>query len=385
MRVGVPSDYELDAWAQVQRFRGRPLSRTVREAGTQIAGTVSRAGKHVAEYVAEHPHAAAAAGVGRKAAGRGVHAVGAAARGVGNVVGDGVLDWGRSAAGAVQHIAARVARAGLSPDRVVRQHQKRGHDVLALADVRRLDLQDVDAVRGRAAAWYYPLFAGLSGAGAGLVITGGEFTVTVSAGVGAAPSATVVVGAVAADMAVVLGLASRCVGQVALSYGYDPEDPAEKLFVMSVVNAGTAASTTAKTVAMADVSRLTQALVRGKTWAVLDRSLVSQVSKRFTQAFGVRFTKQSLGKVVPAAGIILGGAFNWATLEQIVDAAGVAYRRRFLLEKYPQLGDGDSGGWDDREDRPSGGSDSGGIGGVDDEDISVIDQIADAGGPDLRR
>ncbi len=34
-----------------------------------------------------------------------------------------------------------------------------------------------------------------------------------------------------------MGLASRSVGQVSLGYGYDPEVPAEKLFVMSVVNA----------------------------------------------------------------------------------------------------------------------------------------------------
>ncbi|WP_415136991.1 hypothetical protein [Microbacterium sp.] len=30
---------------------------------------------------------------------------------------------------------------------------------------------------------------------------------------------------------------------------------------------------------------------------------------------------------------------NWATLESIVDAAELAYRRRFLIDKYPQLAD----------------------------------------------
>jgi hypothetical protein len=34
---------------------------------------------------------------------------------------------------------------------------------------------------------------------------------------------------------------------------------------------------------------------------------------------------------------VLGGSFNWATLETIVDAAEMAYGRRFLLEKYPRL------------------------------------------------
>lgn len=158
-------------------------------------------------------------------------------------------------------------------------------------------------------------------------------------------------------------------------YGYDPEEPAEKLFVMSVVNAGTAMSASAKTAAMADISRLTQALVRGKAWAVLDKSVVAQVSKRFATAFGARFTKQGLGKVVPVAGIAVGGAFNWATLESIVDAADVVYRRRFLLEKYPHLGDEE--GSRSFPDVDQNGPDDA------DEAISVLDELAEAGGPDL--
>ncbi|MBT2498078.1 EcsC family protein [Agromyces sp. ISL-38] len=269
----------------------------------------------------------------------------------------------------------RVSRAGLSAKRVVASHQRRGHDVASLSDLRRLDLQQIDVVRGRGASWYYPAAAAISGAGAGLLISGGELAIPVSGGVSAAPSGAVIVGAVAGDAAVVLGLASRSVGHVSLLYGYDPEEPAEKLFVMSVVNAGTAMTATAKTAAMADISRLTQALVRGKAWAILDKSVVTQVSKRFAAAFSVRFTKQSLGKVVPVAGIALGGAFNWATLEAIVDAADIAYRRRFLLEKYPHLGDEEAAG-PLPEVSPDVPEDT-------DEAISVLRELADAGGPDL--
>ena len=238
-----------------------------------------------------------------------------------------------------------------------------------------VDLERIDAVRGRGASWYYPAVAALSGAGAGLVISGGELVVTVSAGASAAPSGGAIASAVLGDAAAVLGLASRSVGHVSLLYGYDPEEPAEKLFVMSIVNAGTAMSASAKTAAMADISRLTQALVRGKAWAVLDKSVVATVSRQFAKAFSANFTKQSLGKVVPAAGILLGGAFNWATLEAIVDAADIAYRRRFLLEKYPHLADEEApGSFPDAA--PEGPDDA-------DEAISVLDQIAEAGRPNL--
>lgn len=188
--------------------------------------------------------------------------------------------------------------------------------------------------------------------------------------------ARTLVGALAVDAAVVLGLASRSVGQVALLYGYDPEEPAEKLFVMSVVNAGTASSATAKTAAMADISRLTQALVRGKSWDILNEAVVAKVSTQFAKAFGFRLTKMGLGKAVPAIGIVVGGTLNWTTLEAIVDAADVAYRRRFLLEKYPHLGDEEASGSipDDGSEVPDDG----------DEAISVLAELAEAGGPDLR-
>nr|WP_220388085.1 EcsC family protein [Ornithinimicrobium cerasi] len=285
---------------------------------------------------------------------------------------DVLPDWTGQAAGSAQRTLGKLSRAGLSPKRVVTKHQKKGHPVDSLRDLRRLDLEQIDEVRGRGSAWYYPAFAALSGAGAGLVISGGQLVVVASAGAGTAPAAPAVLGAVAADASVILGLSSRAVGQVALFYGYDPEDPAEKLFVMSVVNAGTAVSATAKTAAMRDISKLTQALVRGKTWAILNESIVSRVAGEFAKAFGVRLTKQGLGKLLPAVGIALGGTFNWATLEGIVDAADFAYRRRFLLDKFPEL-QGEAGPYRAEEEDYD----------AADTTISVLETLAEAGGPDL--
>lgn len=287
---------------------------------------------------------------------------------------DGVADWAGAALDSAKTTAARASRAGLSAKRVVDLRKRKGHEVEDLADVRRLDLKQVDKVGRHGTDLYYPGIAALSGAGTGLVISGGQLVTVASAGAGAAPSAGAVVGAVAADAAAVLTLATRAVGHVALLYGYDPEDPNEKIFALSVVNTGTAVSATAKTAALADVSRLTQALVRGKTWDALNKSVISKVSGQFAKAFGVRLTKKSLGKFVPVVGILLGGTFNWATLEGIFDAADVAYRRRFLAEKYPQLIAEAPINMRVVEDEEHD---------VDDERISVLEELADAGGPDL--
>ncbi|MEU0395776.1 EcsC family protein [Streptomyces sp. NPDC006208] len=367
----LPSDYELAAWQAIQQFKGRPLSRAMRNAGEQVANGVAELGKRATKQLENHPRAKSALSRGQEIVAKGAHKVGAGARGAA----DALPDWSGTAVQSIRQTVGRASRAGLSSKRVVALHKKRGHDVASLLDLRRLDLEQIDAVRGRAASWYYPAAAALSGAGAGLVISGGQLAIAASAGAAAAPSGGAIAGAFVADSAAVLGLASRAVGQVSLFYGYDPEEPAEKLFVMSVVNAGTASSATAKNAAMADISRLTQALFRGKTWEVLNERVVAKVSQQFAKAFGFRLTKKGLGKAVPAFGIVVGGTLNWTTLEGIVDAAEMAYRRRFLLEKYPHLADDESSGpFPDAD--PDVPDDA-------DEEISLLDEIVEAGGPDL--
>ncbi|WP_344446793.1 EcsC family protein [Kitasatospora nipponensis] len=370
-----PSQYELEAWRDIRRFRGRPLSRKMGEAGEQLAVGAANLGRRAARRLENHPRAHSALTRGGDIVAKGAQKAGTAARGAT----EALPDWSSAVVQSTRQTVGRLSRAGLTPARVVKRHQKHGHDVTSLADLRRLDLEQIDTARGRAVSWYYPAVAALSGATAGLVISGGGLAVAASAGAAAAPSGGVIVGALAGDAAVVLALASRVVGHVSLFYGYDPESPAEKLFVMSVVNAGTAVSASAKTAAMSDISRLTQALVRGKGWDVLGESVVTRVSQQFARAFGIRLTKKGLGKVVPGVGILVGSTLNWSTLERIVDTADLAYRRRFLIEKYPRLGDEEASGsfLDADEEADEEAVDSA------DEPISVLAELARAGGPDL--
>lgn len=360
-----PSEYELQAWENIQRLRDRPAARVVRAAGDRMASSVAAVGRKASELSGDHPKVRAAIGKGQVVVAEGAHW----AR---DAVPDAVNVWGRTTVGSAQRMLSRAARVGLSPRRVVSKHQKVGHAVNRLADVRTLDLEQVDRVRGGKLG-LYPAVAAVSGAGAGLVITGGHAVIVAGAGATAAPGAGTVMGAMAADVTAVLGIAARAVGHVGLLYGYDPEDPAEKIFALSVINAGTAMSSSAKAAAMADISKLTQALFRSATWRVLDTSFVSQLTKQLATRLGVRLTKQGLGKVVPGVGIVAGAGLNYATLEAIVDAADTAYRRRFLLEKYPQL--------EDQEMVPM--SFPGDVPDEADEIISIVDEIAEAGGPDL--
>lgn len=368
-----PSEYELEAWRSLQNYRGRPLSAGIQDVGQRVAEGARAVGERASEVLERHPTVNAAVGRGKAVARRAGKGVRAAAGKAGDAVPAEVASWTLEAADSVRRTGSKLSRAGLSPKRVVSLHKKRGHDVHRLADVRRLDLEQVHLVRGVALSWYYPAVAALSGAGSGLAITGGQLVTAASAGAAAAPSAGVVMGALAFDATAVLTVASRAVGHISLLHGYDPDEPSEKLFILSIVNAGTAVSASAKTAAFADISRLTQALVRGKTWEILNQSVISRASREVAKAMSVRLTKQGLGKIVPTAGIVIGGAFNWATIEGIVDGAEVAYRRRLLLEKYPQLAeDLIAPEFDAVDDEPS------------DDSFSVLDTVAEAGGPDLR-
>ncbi|ALG30880.1 serine/arginine repetitive matrix protein 2 [Glutamicibacter halophytocola] len=370
-----PSEYELAAWHDLEKFKGRPLSQMLRNVGEQASTSAEKLGDRATQFLEKRPSAQAALVKGQEIVGRGAIALTSGARKTVEAIPEGLTDWSASAMGSMRRTVGRISRVGLSPQKVVSKHKKRGHEVASLRDLRRLDLQQIDAVRGQGASWGYPIAAALSGMGAGLVISGGELAIPVTGGVAAAPSGAAVAGAMIGDAAGVLALSSRAVGHVSLLYGYDPEDPAEKVFIMSVVNAGTAMSAGAKTAALADISRLTQALVRGKAWTILDKSIVTQLSKQFAKRFTIRLTKQGLGKVVPLAGIAIGGAFNWSTLESIVDTADVAYRRRFLSDKYPQFSQ-DMASGTPIDEQPEYGIDT-------DEVISVLEELADVGGPDL--
>jgi len=177
----MPSKYELEIWESIQRFKGRPLSQAMQNAGEHVANGVTQLGKHAAKQLEKYPRAASAVSRGQEFVAKGASKAGAKARSAA----EAMPEWGGTAVQSARKTVGKVSRAGLSPKRVVALHNKRGHDITSLSDVRQLDLELVEKVRGRAASWFYPAAAALSGAGAGLAITGGQLAITASAGAAA--------------------------------------------------------------------------------------------------------------------------------------------------------------------------------------------------------
>lgn len=148
-----------------------------------------------------------------------------------------------------------------------------------------------------------------------------------------APGFGVIATAFAADVASVLGLAARTVASTAQYYGYDPRQPEEQVFMMSVLGLGMAAGTPAKTAAYAELSQLTQLLFRNAAWEKLNEKVLTKIAQQFATKFGVDLTKKKLGQVVPVAGMAVGAVLNFALIDRIAAAVNDAYRERFLIER----------------------------------------------------
>lgn len=185
--------------------------------------------------------------------------------------------------------------------------------------------------------WGHSGLAAATGLVAGGVITGGQVLLWKGsvAGQGAkqAPSIGVVATAYASDIAAQLGIAARTVAATARYYGFDPQEPEEQVFIMSVIGLGMATSTTAKTAAYADLSQLTQLLSRNATWAKLNEKILTKIAQQFANRFAVELTKKKFGQFVPLAGVFIGAGLSWAAVDRVAAAANDAFRERFLVEK----------------------------------------------------
>lgn len=249
-------------------------------------------------------------------------------------------------AGAVKGIGKFVTKSGsatLSPDRVVAAYRKRGLPVESLDDIRGLDLQAVER-RGipRRLDMRYASSAALVGATAGAVVSGGEalamFGSVVGVGAGAAPGMGTIATAMAGDAIFVLGSASRAVSHMAMCYGYDPSDPAEAVYVLSVINLGSAMTAGGKYAAYQELSKLTQLLARRASWKQLNEHILPRLAQAFAVRFGGRLTQRKLGQLVPVAGIVVGAGLNYKMLDDVVEAAQWTYRERFVLDKSQRAG-----------------------------------------------
>jgi hypothetical protein len=227
------------------------------------------------------------------------------------------------------HIIGAAATHTAKPSSVIEKFQGAGFTVEALADIKDLDLEVVDSVvKFNRVRYGHSGTAALSGVASAGAITGAEVWAakgTISGeGAKKAPGLGVVATAFTADVAATFGLAARTVAATAQYYGYDPRQPEEQVFMMSVLGLGMAAGAPAKTAAYTELSQLTQLLFRSATWEKLNEKVLTRIAQQFATKFGMTLTKKKLGQFVPVAGMAVGGVLNFALVNRIAEAANDA-------------------------------------------------------------
>ncbi|MGW4086247.1 EcsC family protein [Streptomyces sp. NPDC004822] len=299
------SAYELREWDKLQKRKAASLGKEARKILPQAArDRLSSIGQKVKSAPGAEKVAAAYSG---------------AAKGLGKAVGD-------------------TANRTVSKKRVIELYRRAGHDVPGLDGIRELDLRVVDEVtRHNLLRYGHALSAAATGFGSAAAVTGGGILAgagtIAGAGAGAAPGFGAVAGAMAADTAMMLALSSRTVAATALYYGYDPSDPQEEVFIMSVIALGMSTGTSAKTAAYAELSQLTQLLARNAPWAKLNEKVLTKIAQSFATKFSQQLPKKKLGQVVPIAGVAVGAGLSYLLIDRVAVSARDAYRERFLIER----------------------------------------------------
>ena len=219
------------------------------------------------------------------------------------------------------------AVSSVSIDRRIKELRKQHPEIGDASPFHVLDLRALDKGRPKQ---LLPFMGAVGSSVASLAITGAEVSSTVSGGA----TAGVVVLAIAGDVSASLALLGRAIAEVAVHYGYDPNEPEEEIFLMTVLSYSTASSLQGKVTALAALSRLSQQMMRHAAWRELQRDVLVKVIQTVFKSIGVRLTQKRLAQVVPVVGGAVSAALSYDMLDRALRDSTRVYRVRHLAEKH---------------------------------------------------
>ncbi|WP_085521223.1 EcsC family protein [Tuberibacillus sp. Marseille-P3662] len=170
-------------------------------------------------------------------------------------------------------------------------------------DIARLPLSKMDAIAedyGQSRA----KFATFQGATTGI---GGMFTLAV-------------------DIPALLGLSLKTLQEIAICYGYDPEDKSERIFIVKCLQFASSDIVGKKAI----IEELSDFHSDNK-----EQQTASQLQgwREVVMTYRDHFGWKKLLQLVPIAGIIFGAMVNKSTLEDVAEAGRMLYKKRRILER----------------------------------------------------
>lgn len=278
--------YEASAWRQVQEWEGRPdaaLSKVLRTAGRPVGLLTDRL----------------------------------LLRPVLNRNADRLGEGMRSAASA---LGARADVAGT----LRRTSSAVGRPVRDLAELRAVELRTLDELASGLRRRYVA-GASMSGgaAGATSALPGGSL---------------LALGALGADVVASTALMLRAIAAYGTQYGRDMTAPQEAQFAVGLLSLGAVAGNASlRRELLEEVHAVGVLLADGAPWAELSRNAHTRALQAVFDKLGVRMTRRKIAQLIPFFGVAAGGTLGAALADHTCTAAAMQYRRRYLLDKYPDL------------------------------------------------
>ena len=238
-----------------------------------------------------------------------------------------------SAALGLVELAASASEASVRRKRILKAYRSVGFDVRSLQDIRSLALDDILAVKPRLSL-AYSTTAAAEGAVSGVFASGGSVAAVLGMGVASAS---------AVDITTFLAAATRLVAHTAAYYGYDSEDPTERLFSTMVLSQAIDPTGSGhdfvveKQTTMLAFNKVMRDLARRGSLDGLGGNVVVSAMNSLFSAMGVRLASRKLAQIVPVAGVVVSAGLNAALMRTIGETADHLYRERFLAERYGRV------------------------------------------------
>lgn len=132
----------------------------------------------------------------------------------------------------------------------------------------------------------------------------------------------------AADIPLLIGTSLKTLQEIALSYGYDPHDKEERLFIVKCLQFSSC-DYVGKQAILASLTAFSEPAGKERENLIAELQGWREMVMIYTENFGWK----KLFQLVPVAGMVFGGYLNRKTVEETAEAGRMLYKKRRALQR----------------------------------------------------
>ncbi len=134
----------------------------------------------------------------------------------------------------------------------------------------------------------------------------------------------------AIDIPLLLGISIKALQEIAISYGYDPSEKSERIFIVKCLQFSSS-DIVGKKAILEDLA----AFRSGEQ----SKQVLSQLQgwREVMLSYRDNFGWKKLFQMIPIAGILFGAYLNRSTLQDVTETGRIMYRKRRIIEKLESI------------------------------------------------